>query len=762
MIQNIIFLKKLNKEIKIKNAVITVPAYFNQKQREATIQAAEIIGLGIKRMINEPTAASLAYGINSSENDKKLITVLDFGGGTLDLTLLQFIKNENGIYYDIKFSYGNTHFGGEDFDNILMNKCLKSIGKEGIEINTKLQCNVRLKRACEMAKIKLSTCEFTSIHLEEFDKKANINFRLTRKQFENYCKPIFDKFENILLIFLESSGYNNKDISEVILIGGSTLIPKVEEITRNIFEFSQIKKNLDPKEAVAKGAAIQAAMLSNLSSVERMSLLDVTNLSLGINELGNKMSKIIKRSTPIPEETSEIYKTVEDNQEEALIEVFEGEDESTKNNLLLDKFYIKNLPLKEKGEVKIKVNFSIDNNSILKVTAYDLQKENHFEKLEISRPKGLRDKIEELKEENEKIEIIDIEEYNNFKDSILTLEEEILQKKEKEEMKKINSKIINKFGEFIEKVKEKISKEKLVISYIKYYFYKVMKYMENNEEDEAISNFYNLFKIILEEIQFSNTNLLFEIIEIFVDDKYLYPECIIQLLENYFDKISNEFYNINILLNKEPNNYEQALKKLKELDDKIIFLQRFYNNIQDKERNSSLTSIKKSINELYLKIGVKKTIIGNGQNPIDITNKKEKSKLEELIVIYKQCQSNNLTDLEELENIVNQSENNISYEVFKANNFIENFERMKDNDMFKFLFIFQKYDITEYTADDLVGQITNINERENLILELCKKYQKYNDTEAKGKTKEAITKIQAYLNRLKKKCEDKNKPLFSN
>ena len=195
---------------------------------------------------------------------------------------------------------------------------------------------------------------------------------------------------------------------------------------------------------------------------------------------------------------------------------------------------------------------------------------------------------------------------------------------------------------------------------------------------------------------------------------------------------------------------------------KSFFLQRFYNNIQDKERNSSLTSIKKSINELYLKIWVKKTIIGNRQNPIDITNKKEKSKLEELIVIYKQCQSNNLTDLEELENIVNQSENNISYEDFKANNFIENFERMKDNDMFKFLFIFQKYDITEYTADDLVGQITNINERENLILELCKKYQKYNDTEAKGKTKEAITKIQAYLNRLKKKCEDKNKPLFSN
>ena len=205
--------KKLNKEITIKNAVITVPAYFNQKQREATYQAAEIAGLNVKRMINEPTAASLAYAINSLENDKKLITVLDFGGGTLDLTLLQFIKTNEGTYCDIKFSYGNTHFGGEDFDNILMEKCLESVGLEGNEINTKLQCNVRLKRACEMAKIKLSTFEKTSITLEEYARNVNINLTLTRKEFEKYCKSIFDKFENIINSFLEYSGYKSKEIS---------------------------------------------------------------------------------------------------------------------------------------------------------------------------------------------------------------------------------------------------------------------------------------------------------------------------------------------------------------------------------------------------------------------------------------------------------------------------------------------------------------------------------------------------------------------
>ena len=279
----------LNKHLNIRNAVITVPAYFNQKQREATYQAAKIINLNVKRMINEPTAASLAYGYKTIGNNNKLITVLDFGGGTLDLTLLQFVKNQNNVYCDIKFSYGNTHFGGEDFDYILMKKCLESVGQN--KFDKKLQCNVRLKRACEIAKIKLSTNDSTNIILEEYSKDININFFLTKKDFETYCEPIFTKFENLLKEFLSSCGHKDIDIAEVILIGGTTLIPKVESIIQSVFKYSQIKKNINPKEAVAKGAAIQAAMLSKLSTVNNMSLLDVTNLSIGINIIGKKCQK---------------------------------------------------------------------------------------------------------------------------------------------------------------------------------------------------------------------------------------------------------------------------------------------------------------------------------------------------------------------------------------------------------------------------------------------------------------------------------------
>ena len=329
-------------------------------------------------------------------------------------------------------------------------------------------------------------------------------------------------------------------------------------------------------------------------------------------------------------------------------------------------------------------------------------------------------------------------------------------------MKKINSEIINIFGVFIEKVKEKNSTEKLVISYIKYYFIKVMKYLENNGEYETISNFYRNFKIILDEIQFSYRNLIFEIIEILVDDKYLYTEFIVYLLEYYLDKITREFYKAETLLKDEPNNYQKTIDKLNELNAKINFLLRFYNNLRDNERNNSFIYIKDDINELYLKIGVKKIILENKQEPIDITKKEEISKLENLIVLYKQCRTNDPIDLKELENIIKQSENNTSYEDIKAINFIENFEKMKDNNMHKFLYIFQRYDITEYTADDLVDKIKNVNERENLIIDLCYKYQKYNDKIKEGKKKDAITKIQVYLNHLKVICEDKNKPLFIN
>ena len=753
--------KKIKKKIVIKNAVITTPAYFNQKQREATFQSAKIIGLNVKRMINEPTAASLAYGYKTIENNNKLITVLDFGGGTLDLTLLQLIKIKKDVYCDIKFSYGDTHFGGEDFDYILMKKCLKSVGQD--DFDKKLQCNIRLKRACEIAKIKLSTSDSTNIILEEYSKDININFHLTKDDFEKYCESIFVKFEALLKKFLDSCGYNRKDISEVILIGGTTLIPKVESIIQKVFEFSQLKKNLNPKEAVARGAAIQAAMLSNLSPVKNMSLLDVTNLSLGVNMLGNKMSKIIKRSTPIPEEVSETYTTVADNQTKALIEIFEGEDNSTLNNLRLGEFTIYNLPKMKKGEAKILVKINIDNDSLLNVTAYDKQNENNFKKLQIKRPKGISDKLDKLIEETKNIKEIELEEYNHIKDLIIDFEEDIINTNAKENIQEINTKIINILAEFIMniiKVKN-IEKEKIVMSYIKYYFLKVVNFLDNNKEEKIITNFdYNL-NLILEEIQYNSTDLIFEIIEIFVDNKNLYSKCILQLLNHYYEKIAKMFFEINISLKKEPNNYDKALMKINELKERISFAKKFCEKPIEKHIENKKISIQNSIKELSLKIEVKEIIIKNKKTPIDFNIIGEKEKLEKKLEEYQQCKSNDARDLIDFESIVKQSDLSITLDEKKAYNFLQNFNKMKDDDIGKFLLIFEKYNLTEYYEDtDIINKIVNVDKRLIFLVELCSKYQKYSMELTPGGKKDAINQIQIYLNHLKKKSENKNNHLF--
>ena len=748
----------LNKHLNIRNAVITVPAYFNQKQREATYQAAKIINLNVKRMINEPTAASLAYGYKTIGNNNKLITVLDFGGGTLDLTLLQFVKNQNNVYCDIKFSYGNTHFGGEDFDYILMKKCLESVGQN--KFDKKLQCNVRLKRACEIAKIKLSTNDSTNIILEEYSKDININFFLTKKDFETYCEPIFTKFENLLKEFLSSCGHKDIDIAEVILIGGTTLIPKVESIIQSVFKYSQIKKNINPKEAVAKGAAIQAAMLSKLSTVNNMSLLDVTNLSIGINIIGEKMSKIIKRSTPIPEEFSREYFTVADNQTEALIEIFEGEDKMTKNNLCLGKFIISDLPKMKKGEAKILVKILINDDSLLVVTAYDKQNENNFRQLTIKRPKGLSDKLIELMKETGDIEEIELEEYINIKDFILKLEEERLNANEANSQD-INSKLINNLGEFILSIIKKMDKEKIVISYIKYYFLKAIKYFENNQEEKIIENFNKNLNMILEEIQFNSTDLIFEIIEIFVDNNRIYSKCLLQLLNNYYEKIAKKYFEVNSLLKKEPDNLDNALKILRELQERINFTEKFYDKPSGKDIKNELILVQNSIKELSLNITVKEIIIKNEIDPIDFNIIGEREKLENIYERYQKCNSNDIKDLIDLEKIIKSSNVLISEEEKKAQNFLQNFNRLEDDNHEKLLLIFNKYNIAGYYETDVLINLLNSEKRYEMIVKLCSIYQKYNNNLTQGAKKDAITQIQIYLNHLKKKCDNKNESLFS-
>lgn len=512
---------------------------------------------------------------------------------------------------------------------------------------------------------------------------------------------------------------------------------------------------------MAKGAAIQAAILSNLTSVKNINLLDVTNLSLGIRMKGDKMSKIIKRSTPLPEERSEIYVTTADNQTEALIEVFEGEDDITTNNLCLDKFRICNLPKMKKGEAKIMVNIFINNDSILKVTATDLQKADNFKQYEIKRPLGLRDKIDEIKKINENIKEIDLNEYNDIKDLIIDLEGEILKAKEKEQIKEINSKLINILSEFVKKIISKIDKEKIVISYIKYYFLKVMKYYENNNEDNnIIENFNKNFNSIIEEIQYINPDLIFEIIEIFVENKILYSKCLVQILDRYYEKISYQFYKVNQLLSNEPNNFETAFNILKEIKDLIKFIERLFEiKVENDSWKNKFYSVKNSISEFNLKIEVKEFILKNRQNPIDLNRKKEKEKLENLYAQYQQCKESDLKDLIDLESMIKKSNSSISQEEKKAENFIKKFESMKDDDYQKFLFIFDKYDITEYLLTDIEIKINSPEEREKFLVFLCSKYKNYSDSLTAGGKKEAIDKINIYFNHLKKKNDEKQ-PLF--
>ena len=246
-------------------------------------------------------------------------------------------------------------------------------------LNKNLSNNIRLKRVCESAKIKLSSSTEAEIILEEYEKNKSINKKITRNDFEDYCKDLFTKFENILNQFISDCGVNKEEMKEVLLIGGTTLIPKIQEIIKSIFGENKIRKDLDSKESVAIGAAIKGAIISNLSSVSNIKLLDVINLSLGVKMLGNRMSKIIKRSSPVPYPGCETYNTVYDNQTSASIEIFEGEDEDTRKNLCLGKFKIINLPKKPAGKAKIIVKFFINRDSLLEVTAIDESNESNKE-----------------------------------------------------------------------------------------------------------------------------------------------------------------------------------------------------------------------------------------------------------------------------------------------------------------------------------------------------------------------------------------------
>ncbi|MFO8084590.1 MAG: molecular chaperone DnaK [Desulfobacterales bacterium] len=353
---------------KVNDAVITVPAYFNDSQRQATKDAGKIAGLNVLRIINEPTAASLAYGLDKKKDEK--IAVFDLGGGTFDISILEIGE---GVF-EVKSTNGDTHLGGEDFDLRVIDYLADEFKKDqGIDIRNDKMALQRLKEAAEKAKMELSSSFETDVNLPFITADASgpkhMNIRITRAKLESLVSDLLDKLEGPCKTALKDSGLSSKDIDEVILVGGMTRMPAVQERVKKIFEKTP-HKGVNPDEVVAIGAAIQGGVLKG--DVKDVLLLDVTPLSLGIETLGGIMTKLIEKNTTIPTKKSQVFSTAADNQPAVSIHVLQGEREMAAHNKTLGRFELVGIPPAPRGVPQIEVTFDIDANGIVNVSAKDL------------------------------------------------------------------------------------------------------------------------------------------------------------------------------------------------------------------------------------------------------------------------------------------------------------------------------------------------------------------------------------------------------
>lgn len=356
----------LGKEVK--DAVITVPAYFNDDERKLTQLAGEIAGLNVQRIINEPTAASLAFGIDKQDKDMK-IAVYDIGGGTSDISVLDI---GDGVY-EVKSTDGNASLGGDNFDEKIIDYLDSEFKKEhGVSLKDDNMALQRLKEAAEKAKIELSSSTQTDINLPYIlpidGVPKHLNITLTRSKFEQMCDDLIQELKSLSENALKLSGYNKSDIDEVILVGGSTRIPAVANVAKDVFG-CEPNKSVNPDQAVAIGAAIQGGILSG--SVDDVLLLDVTPISLGIETMGGVMTKLIEANTTIPTSKSQVFSTASDNQPSVEIHVLQGERPMASSNKTLGRFHLDSIPPAPRGVPQIEVEFSIDANGILKVSAKD-------------------------------------------------------------------------------------------------------------------------------------------------------------------------------------------------------------------------------------------------------------------------------------------------------------------------------------------------------------------------------------------------------
>lgn len=436
---------------KITEAVITVPAYFNDGQRQATKEAGEIAGLTVKRIINEPTAAALAYGLDKKKNEK--IAVYDLGGGTFDISILEI---GDGVF-EVKSTNGDTHLGGDDFDQRVIDWIVDEFIKlEGVDLSKDPMALQRLKEAAEKAKCELSTTAQSEINLPFITATdagpKHLNMTLTRAKFEQMCDDLFQRTIGPCQTAMKDAGLSASEIDEVVLVGGATRMPKVQEIVRSLFS-KEPHKGVNPDEVVAVGAAIQGGVLGG--NITDVLLLDVTPLSLGIETLGGVTTKLIEKNTTIPTRRSEIFSTAADSQTTVEIHVLQGEREIAVDNRTLGRFHLDGIPPAPRGVPQIEVTFDIDANGILNVSAKD-KATNKQQSIRIEASTGLsKDEVEKMvndakahaAEDKKRREMIDVK---NQADQLIYQTEKNL----RENQDKIDSDTKNKLEAAVGRLKE--------------------------------------------------------------------------------------------------------------------------------------------------------------------------------------------------------------------------------------------------------------------------------------------------------------------